>query len=106
MCGSGGGSLEPPVKSSCETLASDTTLSSPNPDVLKKLKVGDRLDVVVDKAGQRPVVKAVYQKQEAGSITSAIITQLIECIDDGHMYVAIVRGVDGGACRVHVEHSA
>src|SRR5712675_79533 len=36
MCGSGGGSLEPPVKSSCETLASDTTLSSPNPDVLKK----------------------------------------------------------------------
>lgn len=102
MSGSGGGSWTTPTGDSCERLTSETTLTSPDRAVISQLNVGTPLEVEVDNSGARPVVRAVYQGQVAGSITSSIIQRLVECIDDGHQYVAEVLSVQGGTCRVRV----
>lgn len=103
MSGSGGGGpWTPPNGDSCERLTSETTLTSPDRAVISRLKDGDSLDVTVDNSGARPVVRAMYKGQVAGSITSSIIQRLVECIDEGHQYVADVISVQGGTCRVRV----
>jgi hypothetical protein len=102
MSGSGGGSWPTPTGDSCERLTSETTLTSPDRAVISQLTDGTLLSVEVDTSGARPVVRAMYQGQVAGSITSSIIQRLVECIDDGHEYVAEVLSVQGGTCRVRV----
>lgn len=102
MSGSGGGSWTTPTGDSCERLASETTLTSPDRAVISLLNNGTLLDVEVDDSGARPVVRAMYQGQIAGSITSSIIQRLVECIEDGYQYVAEVQSVQGGTCRVRV----
>jgi hypothetical protein len=102
MSGSGGGTWNPPMVDSCELLTSETTLTSPDRDVLSRLSKDVRLDVAVDNSGPRPVVRALYQGRIAGSITSSVIQKLVECIEGGYVYVAEVLSVDGGACRVRV----
>lgn len=102
MSGSGGGSWTTPSGDSCETLTSDTTLTSPDPAVISQLQVGTLLDVEVDDSGAHPVIHAMYQGQVAGSITSSIIQKLVECIEGGHEYVAQVLSIQGGTCRVRV----
>jgi hypothetical protein len=98
----GGGSWTTPTGDSCDRLTSETTLTSPDRAVISQLTNGTLLDVEVDNSGARPVVRAVYQGQIAGSITSSIIQRLVECIEDGYRYVAEVVNVQGGTCRVRV----
>ncbi len=100
--GGGGGSWIEPVQDSCETLTSETTLTSPVQNVVAQLAVGDQLDVRVDDVGGTRVVRAVHNGNVAGSITSAVIQRIVECIESGHAYVAEVLSVQGGACRVRV----
>jgi hypothetical protein len=102
MSGSGSSSWTAPTGDSCERLTSDTTLTSPDPAVISQLHDGTLLDVAVDDSGAHPVVRAMYQGQVAGSITSSIIQKLVECIESGHQYVAQVLSVQGGTCRVRV----
>lgn len=102
MSGSGGGSWTTPTGDSCERLTSETALTSPDRAVISQLSVGTMLNVEVDNSGARPVVRAAYQGQVAGSITSSIIQRLVECIGDGYQYVAEVLSVQGGTCRVRV----
>jgi hypothetical protein len=102
MSGGGGGSWTTPTGDSCERLTSETTLTSPDRAVISRLSAGELLDVEVDSSGARPVVRAVYQGQIAGSITSSIIQKIVECIGDGYQYVAEVLNVQGGTCRVRV----
>jgi hypothetical protein len=103
VSGSGsGGTWVEPVQDSCEKLTSETTLTSPVRDVVSQLAVGDVLDVRVDNVGGTPVVRVVHDGNVAGSITSAVIQRIVECIEKGHAYVAEVLSVQGGACRVRV----
>ena len=102
MSGSSGGPWTTPTGDSCDRLTSETTLTSPNRDVISQLNKGMLLDVEVDKSGARPVVRAMLNGQVAGSITSSIIQKLVECIDNGYSYVAEVISVQGGTCRVRV----
>lgn len=97
---SGGGVEAGP---SCETLSQQTVLNSPNRNALRSVKKGDELDVTVNKSGRAPVVHALHNGQVVGSITSAIIQRLVECIEEGHEYVAeVTENVQGGACKVLV----
>ncbi|SRR6266404_5690165 len=102
MSGSGGGSWTEPTQDPCEKLNSETTLTSPVRNVIAQLSQGTLLDVEVSDSGGTRVVQAVHNGQVAGSITSSIIQKIAECIEKGHVYVAEVLSVQGGACRVRV----
>jgi hypothetical protein len=90
------------MEDSCEKLTSDTTLASPVREVVAQLSVGVLLEVRLDTVGKTRVVRAIHNGNIAGSITSAIIQKIAECIDNGHTYVAEVLSIQGGACRVRV----
>lgn len=100
--GGGGGGWYEPTENSCDKLTSETTLSSPNAGVLAQLQTGMELDVEVDDSSGARVIRATYQGQIAGSITSAVIQKIADCIEQGYAYVAEVLSVHGGACRVRV----
>lgn len=85
----------------CARLFLETILSSPNPAVIANLNEGERLPLEL--RGERgPVVAVAPDGQVAGSITAAALADLVECIQQGFDYVAVVLSVDGGACRVQV----
>lgn len=99
--GGGGGGLSPSSGVDCARLVIRTTLNSPDPKVVGKLKKGDQLSIEVQ--GTRgPVVVKNSAGQVAGSITAQQLLDLIKCIDDGYEYVAIVREVAGGKVDVEI----
>jgi hypothetical protein len=90
----------------CEAIRFETVLASPQQAVIASLLVGQVLLLRLGSQQNRPVVDAVTDAGDrAGSITSTHLTQLIECLQGGHDYVADVLDLDGGACRVLVHHS-
>ena len=96
--GGGGGGPSSPVE--CLRLIFRTTLNSPNPTTVPKLKVNDELAVEVQ--GERgPVVVKTEAGEIAGSITGSQLVDLIKCIADGYDYVATVRQIE--KARVEVE---
>lgn len=99
--GGGGGGPSPPSGIDCLRLVIRTTLNSPNPAVVKKLKKNDVL--TIDVQGPRgPVAALDGTGQTAGTITAQELLDLIKCIDDGFEYVAIVRDVSGGKVDVEI----
>ena len=103
MSGSGGGGwASEPTVDTCATLREITTLNSPQRAIIVLLHVGDLLDVTVSTQGKAVIVQALYQGQVAGTITSSIIQKLAECINGGHIYVAEVIELNGGACKVRI----
>jgi hypothetical protein len=102
MSGSGGGSWSDTSQDPCEKLTSETTLTSPVRSVIAHLSKDVILDVEVSDSGGTRVVQALHNGNVAGSITSTIIQRIAECIENGHVYVAEVLSVQGGACRVRV----
>lgn len=78
-----------------------TTLSSPKPDVVKTLHEKDVLQVE-KLAPTGPVVLKTPDGKEAGSITSGQLLRLMQCIDEGYRYVAVVKAVDKGKVEVEV----
>lgn len=113
MGGSGGGNgrhgEEPPPPrdfAGCEAIRFETVLASPQQTVVASLVLGQVLPLRLGSQQNRPVVDAVTDAGgRAGSIISTHLTQLIECLQRGHDYVAEVRDLNGGTCRVLVHHS-
>ncbi len=105
MSGSGGGGLGSGggERRDCSSLFIDTVLNSPVSKVIAQLKKGDTLKISLEaqKSGKSLVAKTADGKI-AGSLTPAEMAQLIECMDEGFHYVAIVVGIDGGQCRVQI----
>lgn len=103
MSGSGGGGwANEPSVDTCAALRETTTLNSPQKGVINALNVGSLLDVTLHTQGKAVIVQALYHGQVAGTITSSIIQKLAECINGGHVYVAEVIELKGGACKVRV----
>ncbi len=90
---------------SCELLAFRAQLTSPKPEVVSTLSVGDILEVVVDSMNGQMVVKAVFEGQVAGGLAGPDVIRLRECIDQDHAYQAEVESVNGGQVRVSVTHT-
>ena len=83
----------------CASLFETTIINSPDPDVISKLTVNDNLAVTLD---AKRILKVVTDSNEiAGSITSARMLQIIDCIEQGFSYIAIVKSISGG--RVEIE---
>lgn len=88
----------------CDKLRFDAQLTSPQPDVVKMLAVGDVLDIVVVTMKGQVIVQVVKNGDAAGGLAGPDATQLRNCIEQGHEYSATVRMVNGGQVRVSVEH--
>ena len=75
-------------------------LASPNAQVIGNLVVGTILSVVLQENPLRVV--ALHQGAIAGSITSARLADIIECIRRGQVYEATVTQSAGGLVRVEI----
>jgi hypothetical protein len=111
MSGSGGGggsrfdSGPGGQSSKCEELVILTPLNSPVPAVVKKLRKDSRLVVSKTSVGGVVRVEVVTSDGEvAGSITSAQMMRLIECMDQGVNYVAVVTNdPTGGLVNLRIQ---
>lgn len=79
-------------------------LNSPQPAVVGALKQNDRLFVHLDKSTGR----AILQVRDAtgavaGSLTFLGHLYLIDCIEQGHSYEAVVTGISGGNVQLRIE---
>lgn len=102
--GGGGGGGE---QFDCETLIERTSISSPVPEVIKKLHVADQLEVRIGRQGDADILQAVDSAGEvAGSLVPASLPRFIMCIRQGSEYVAVIQSIDGGRVRVEIRPGA
>lgn len=93
--GGGGSSGE-----SCRELRLQRNLEGPVPGVADLLQVNDELDVELRDGPPRVVVLIDREGREAGAI--APIGRLIQCLQDGVSFVAVVTQVRGAAIWLEV----
>ena len=100
--GPGGGGSSP----DCGSLVVETTLNSPVGAVVASLKKGDKLLVAnqVGAGGVNSLVAKNAAGQIAGSLTPPSLTTILNCIQNGFSYVAVVlNDVSGGVVRVRIQ---
>ena len=85
----------------CADIFERTTLASPVPGVLQELQPSQRLLLNLE-AARGPLMAVTEQGTAAGSITSPSLARIINCINNGFQFVAIVIAVRGGKCDVEV----
>jgi hypothetical protein len=103
MSGSGSGPGGPPPPdepTTCELLVIRTNIASPDPAVLGRLRRGNELPLVA--SSPKGPVHAMHDGAIAGSIVGASLMRLLDCMEQGYEYVAIVRRIEGGLCEVEV----
>ena len=102
MSGSGGGgsggvsSFEP----DCGSISFNTDINSPKESEMKGLRAQDKLDVVL--LDNIVVVKRRNSAGILGSVNWSSISKLIECLNAGFKYVAVVRDIQDGLIKVHI----
>lgn len=103
MSGSSGGySFETgAVQQNCADLIIRTQLASPDPAVLADLRVGDILTVRLLSA-TGPLQAVTHDGNIAGAILTSDPGLLINCINNGHEYMAKILSINGGDCQVSI----
>jgi hypothetical protein len=96
----GAGDGGPQVGSNPCLFTEVTNLASPNITVVNTLTVGSVLTVVLQNAPLRVV--AMAGAATAGSITSARLPDIIQCLRSGQRYEARVTQINGGAVTVEI----
>ena len=94
--GAGGGGADP-----C-AIFQQAPLNSPRPAVVSTLAVGDVLDVVLNLGGPRPILEVHAPAGIAGALTHTGHMQIVDCIQNGHQYVADVASRSGAAITLQV----
>jgi hypothetical protein len=94
----------PPEDVPCNAVNFSTALTSPKPAVIAGLTAGDCLSVELVLENRRKVVVAKAGQNIAGSITNTIHIRLVECLEAGEPFHAIIDSVSGGHCVVRVAH--
>lgn len=101
--GGGGPIINPPITTdSCERLTITTFLSSPKADVIGKIKINDILSISA-LSDQGPLIASTSNGEIAGSILSAEQIRLLNCINSGTEYEAIVLSIQGGSCQIRIK---
>ena len=78
-------------------------LNSPQPRVIAGLAIGDVLDVALAVSGTRQVLEVRAPTGLAGALTHRGHLAIIQCIQGGRSYKAVVVGKTGGAVEVRIE---
>ena len=84
----------------CETINFTTDVNSPQPDALIGLKVDAILDIELN--NHVVVVVRRDNRKILGSINWTNVLKLIECLEQGYKYVAVVRLIQGGLVKVAI----
>ena len=79
-----------------------TILSSPNPVVVETLAIGVVLTIELQGDNPARLVATTLNGDIAGTITSAAMPDIAECIREDFEYEAEVRSVNGGRVEVMV----
>lgn len=97
--GGGGGDYGPaPPGGPCDKLTTETAVQSPNPEVVGRLSKGEILNVVL-------VSRTAYLylgSEIVGTLIFAGLPRLIDCLEQGFVFVAEVVHLSGPDCRVKV----
>jgi hypothetical protein len=102
MSGAGGGGGFGAPAGTCDTLVIDTLLSSPKPDVVALIEVGDVLDVTLaDESGTTTVV-VTKDGAVAGGLAAPMLPRLRQCMLEGTEYAAKVTAKKDALVRVRV----
>ena|ERR1700693_3630513 len=80
-----------------------TTVNSPNRAVLATVRPGDTLDVDVLPGPPIQLVANTANGVVLGSLTPPSLPQIVQCIQQGYQYLAVVTDIRGGACSVQVQ---
>lgn len=102
---SGGDNPLPPGNGApnCASIIEQVPLNSPKAEVISKLKVGNVLKLEVHVEGGRNILIAVNSKGEkAGTITTASSITIINCIQNGFDFIAVVISIDRGDCMLEI----
>jgi hypothetical protein len=79
-------------------------LNSPQRTVINTLNIGDSLDVVLTGSPQRQIIEVrTSSGAVAGSLTHRGHLQIIDCINQGHSYEAMVVALSGAFVTVRVQ---
>lgn len=89
------------TRQNCADIVLKTQLASPDPDVIDDLGVGDILNIKLSSA-TGPLQAVTMDGQIAGAILSSNPALLINCITEGHEYLARVLSINGGDCQVSI----
>jgi len=84
------------------TFVERTLINSPNPDVLPSLKAQSILQVSTETQGGRTIPVAKWNGITVGSFTIRQLKTLIDCMQQGCIYVAVVIDRTGGRCSVEI----
>jgi hypothetical protein len=104
MSGGNGPIIDHTPVTDCSSIIEHTILNSPNPAVLAKLKINDELELLA-KTERGPLEAFDSNGDIAGSITSSILAQLLDCIKKGYSFIAIIEEIDGGKCKIEIRSS-
>ena len=95
---SGGGGGEDPCN-----VVQRAPLNSPQAAIIATISVGDALDVVLNTSGPRPVLEVRAPAGVAGALTHRGHVTIIQCIEAGRSYLAVVLSKTGGAVEVRIQ---
>ena len=76
-------------------------MNSPKPDFIRRLSVGDVLDLALNPQGQGVVLE--HNGEPVGSIVGPRAAQLVNRISSGFDYEATVVELTGGHCVVRID---
>lgn len=101
--GGGSGGAGGPEGDACD-IVQTAALNSPQPSVVARLGAGDRLDVMLGGTPARPILEVRDASGAvAGSLTHRGHVAIIDCINRGHDYLAVVVEKSGGMVTVRVQ---
>ena len=87
----------------CSTILETVPLNSPKSEVTSTLKDGSVLKLAIRVEGKRNTLVALDSKgREAGTITTAAQPKIINCIQQGFRFDAIVISIDRGICIIEI----
>ena len=94
--------IDPTGADECD-ISELTILSSPNWQTVKTLSINTVLIVELEGQDRQRLVAKTEVGAIAGAITSKAMPKIVECIQAGYSYGAIVVSVEGGRVEVRVQ---
>lgn len=85
----------------CE-ISEFTILNSPNPEVVNSLTENQILSIELEGQNPQRLLAKTETGGTAGAITSKAMPTIVECIQSGYNYQAVVLAVHGGRVEVMV----
>lgn len=88
----------------CQLIDESVRLSSPKPNIVAKLSVGDILKLSLS-SGAPPILAKTEKGDVAGAVVPSSLDTLLNCMGTGFTYIATVESLKGGICIVRITPS-